>query len=61
MIIIDEIGGIHEDGLGYNPHGIYCGECNMTSCINCIYKDIKEDIYGNNKRYNRKESNGDSK
>lgn len=23
--IKDEIGGVHDEGLGWNPHGVFCG------------------------------------
>lgn len=26
----DEFGCIHEDGEGWNPNGVYCGECTIT-------------------------------
>ena len=31
----DEIGGIHTGGVGYNPMGLFCGECSKISCMDC--------------------------
>lgn len=39
----DEIGGYHDEAIGWNPNGVWCGECTNASCINCPSKDIKED------------------
>lgn len=33
--LYDEVGGRHEDGCGWRPGGIPCGECNNLSCGNC--------------------------
>ena len=33
--VVDEIGGIHEDGLGWNPDGDFCGECTNMNCKTC--------------------------
>ena len=32
---IDEVGGIHEDGCGWNPDSRPCGECSNLSCKVC--------------------------
>lgn len=32
---MDSIGGIHEDGWGWDPFGNFCGECSNVSCENC--------------------------
>lgn len=32
----DSVGGIHCDGIGWNPHGVWCGECNRDTCEGCI-------------------------
>jgi hypothetical protein len=40
----DEVGGFHSAGMGWNPHGIWCGECSNDSCENCPCKDNKEGI-----------------
>lgn len=32
---IDEIGGTHSEGLGWNPKGNFCGEYNEITCVNC--------------------------
>jgi len=34
--IIDSVGGIHDEGLGWNPKGNFCGECSKVTCENCI-------------------------
>ena len=39
----DEVGGFHDGAEGWNPNGVWCGECTKKSCINCPSKDIKED------------------
>ena len=33
--ITDEIGGVHTDGVGYDPEGNFCGECTRESCVGC--------------------------
>lgn len=32
---IDEFGGYHDEGLGWNPDGKYCGECSNITCVGC--------------------------
>lgn len=32
----DEVGGVHDEGCGWNPQGAFCGECGSTTCKNCI-------------------------
>lgn len=39
----DEIGGFHSAAMGWNPNGIWCGECTRISCSNCSSRDVKED------------------
>lgn len=34
-VYIDEIGGTHSGGLGWDPDGEYCGECCKYSCAEC--------------------------
>ena len=31
----DELGGFHEGGVGYDPDGVFCGECPYISCGRC--------------------------
>ena len=31
----DEIGGIHDEGTGWNPYGVWCGECGNLTCVGC--------------------------
>lgn len=33
--IKDELGGVHDEGLGWSPKGTFCGECCNTSCVEC--------------------------
>ena len=33
--IKDEIGGVHDEGLGWNPNGVFCGECSNMNCKDC--------------------------
>lgn len=35
-LYIDEVGGVHDSGCGYDPFGIYCGECSNFTCFKCI-------------------------
>lgn len=39
----DEVGGYHDCAEGWNPNGVWCGECTCLSCANCPSKDEKED------------------
>lgn len=32
---IDELGGVHDSGCGWNPNGEFCGECSNISCKIC--------------------------
>lgn len=45
----DNVGGFHEievkvelSAIGYNPNGVYCGECLKLSCEGCDNIDCKE-------------------
>lgn len=42
MFINKENEGYHEDGVGWNPHGVFCGECSWSSCLDCPMKDKEE-------------------
>ena len=33
---VDKLGGWHIDGIGYNPLGQFCGECNKMTCEGCV-------------------------
>lgn len=33
---IDEVNGYHDSGIGWNPLGVWCGECLKSSCKGCI-------------------------
>ena len=32
----DEVGGHHDSAIGWNPHGVWCGECTRASCKSCV-------------------------
>lgn len=34
-LLHDIIGGHHQEGLGWNPNGDFCGECSRLSCEGC--------------------------
>ncbi len=36
----DDVGGHHDSGIGWNPNGHWCGECNITSCRDCPNKYV---------------------
>lgn len=39
---IDDIGGLHDSGCGWNPRGEACGECSNVSCSICgVWKQAK--------------------
>lgn len=38
----DEVGGYHDCAEGWNPNGVWCGECTEKTCANCPSKDVKE-------------------
>ena len=46
----DEVGGLHDGGIGWNPKGVYCGECTMQSCKNCESSFIEPGRCGNTDR-----------
>lgn len=31
----DEVGGFHDCAIGWNPKGVWCGECTRVSCRDC--------------------------
>lgn len=35
----DELGGYHGEGIGYNPQGVFCGECTQETCEGCEHRD----------------------
>ena len=35
IVYVDEEGGVHEDGHGWDPIGNSCGECSNISCKIC--------------------------
>jgi hypothetical protein len=38
----DEVGGFHDDGIGWNPQGVFCGECVRTSCKGCVNEEVTD-------------------
>lgn len=39
----DEVGGFHDEAMGWNPNGVWCGECTKISCVDCPSRYAKED------------------
>ena len=39
----DEVSGFHSAALGWNPNGVWCGECCRRSCKNCPSRYSKEE------------------
>jgi len=39
--IKDDAGGVHEEGLGWNPQGVFCGECSNRDCSGCKFEHEK--------------------
>ena len=31
----DDVGGFHDSCIGWNPNGVWCGECTRLSCKGC--------------------------
>lgn len=38
----DDVGGFHDCTEGWNPKGIWCGECTSRSCRDCSSRDLEE-------------------
>jgi hypothetical protein len=47
----DPIGGLHSEGLGWDPEGTSCGECSFITCEECgtYRRQIKEAKKGKEK------------
>ena len=43
-VYYDNVGGFHDSAIGYNPNGVYCGECTKLSCQRCKNVDSKKEI-----------------
>lgn len=41
----DELGGIHDEGLGWNPNGVFCGECSAITCKGCPNSEEKDVLW----------------
>lgn len=41
-VYYDDVGGYHDCATGWNPKGMYCGECTMVSCRDCPSRDLEE-------------------
>jgi hypothetical protein len=39
----DEVGGKHGCGVGYNPNGVFCGECVKSTCKDCVNAHFKKE------------------
>jgi len=39
----DEVGGKHGCGVGYNPNGVFCGECVKSTCKDCVNANFKKE------------------
>lgn len=37
----DDVGGFHDCAIGWNPNGVWCGECTRASCRDCSSRDSK--------------------
>lgn len=40
--LVDELGGIHDECLGWSPSGTFCGECNNITCVGCYAVQLDE-------------------
>lgn len=40
----DASGGVHDSGIGWNPNGVFCGECSASDCSSCQQKDRTESV-----------------
>ena len=45
----DEVGGFHSEAIGWNPHGIWHGECTRASCKGCPYENDTTDHFKEDK------------
>lgn len=55
VVDIDEVGGIHEGGCGWNPQGVFCGECSSLTCKDCINQYmLEDDVIKNGRNTNAK-------
>ena len=46
---LDEVGGFHSEAIGWNPHGIWHGECTRASCKDCPYENDTTDHFKEDK------------
>ena len=37
--IVDDMGGVHIDGIGFATDGTFCGECTCIDCKECPVKE----------------------
>ena len=40
----DPIGGHHDCAIGYNPNGVWCGECCRETCEGCDHAEATEEM-----------------
>lgn len=38
----DEVGGYHDCCIGWNPQGVWCGECGSITCKGCPNEFVKK-------------------
>ena len=41
----DSIGGVHDEGLGWDPFGEFCGECSRMTCKGCRVFEVSHSKY----------------
>lgn len=52
---MDTIGGVHDEGLGWNPNGVFCGECSNSTCEKCPCRFETEQVYPTYEMYSGQE------
>lgn len=40
--IEDSNTGSHDGGVGWNPQGVYCGECCRATCSGCVNQHVEK-------------------
>lgn len=45
VIDIDKTDGYFDDGISYNPNGVWCGECITGTCHGCLYEHETEERF----------------
>ena len=39
----DDVGGFHDCAEGWNPNGVWCGECCALSCRGCVNENLTKE------------------